>query len=91
MGCVYKQFENKASQQSDSFPDETEVQEFWTNIWGVSKQHNTSPEWLSSLRKKYYGFSEQGNITISEADVAGRVRRTVNWKAPGLDCVHVFG
>lgn len=28
-GCIYKQLENKASQQSDSFPDKTEVQEFW--------------------------------------------------------------
>jgi len=63
---------------------------FGEYIWGVSKQHNASPEWLSSLRKKYCGFSEQGNITISEADVAGRVRRMANWKATGLDCVQVY-
>ena len=89
-GRVYQQFENKQCQRMNSLPDHSAVLDFWGKLWGVSKQHVTSAEWLTNLQKKYLNFSEQDNITITEADIASRVKRMANWKTPGLDCVQVY-
>ena len=89
-GRVYQQFANKPPQRTNDLPDRTAVHDFWGKLWGVSKQHNTSPEWLTNLQKKYCDVSEQDDVTIIEFDVASRVKRMANWKAPGLDCVQVY-
>ena len=53
----------------NSLPDRQEVHHFWNNIWGVSRSHNKSAQWLSQLYLKHENLVEQPPVSISFDDV----------------------
>ena len=65
--------------------------QFWVNIWGVIKKHNTEAEWLEDLKRKRVNDGrpqERVNITVEK--IRKRCRKIPNWKARGRDGIQGY-
>ena len=89
-GKLYKSFQRPLSFSTDCLPDRQEVNQFWNNIWGVSRSHSVSTQWFSQLYSKHETLVQQPPVCISFDDIAFQVKHVANWKSPGLDHVPVY-
>ena len=88
---LYKQLLNKCSSPNHSIPDSQQVLEFWGSIWSYPKIHNSSAQWLETIKSELEtSVALQDDIVISTDKVTQFSKRLSNWKAPGIDQLHGF-
>lgn len=70
-------------------PDESDPTEFWKNIWSNPIEHNKEAPWIR--KESQNEIEAQGeNHHITEEEISTSIRKTGNWKAPGLDGIQNF-
>ena len=89
-GRIYQELKDPKSNQAQPVPDKKETEEFWKNIWGVAKQHNSEAAWIQDIKDQNKDIPQQPSMEISVDDVQQKVKRMSNWKAPGPDQVQAF-
>jgi len=70
-------------------PDEHEVNQFWNDIWGTPRRHDSSAKWLNDLYSKHDVLPEQPSVSLSVDNDTGQVKMS-NWKSPQFDQIQVF-
>ncbi|XP_068738998.1 uncharacterized protein [Montipora capricornis] len=65
-----------------TIPDKEESKNFWSNIWDNPVKHNANAEWLKGLERNLRGINVEG--------INKQLKKTANWKAPGLDGLQGF-
>lgn len=81
--------ELEGEERVDIKPDGDEARQFWSDIWGKSKEHNSNAEWLKKLKAEV-GTEKQQQVSISASKVKRILGKMPNWKAPGPDLVQGF-
>ena len=72
-------------------PKAEEIREFWGGkIWGDSSKYKEQPSWYAEVKRNYKNVSEQEWKGISEEEICTQLSRSMNWKAPGIDCLSNF-
>ena len=76
--------------------DVLNTEEFWGDIWGVTKEHNREAEWVKDLkrereRERVNDERPQERVSISVEKKRKQCRKISNWKAPGRDGVQENG
>ena len=76
------------SQKVKEPPKKEDIREFWEGkIWGDSNKYAGKPAWLDEVEKKYRNVKEQDWEQITEANIRNQLGKSMNWKAPGHDCI----
>ena len=70
-------------------PDADRTREFWEKIWGDSVQHKKTT-WLYDEKKETTNIKKMLEWKISVQEVELAVKKTLNWKGPGMDQIHNF-
>ena len=70
-------------------PGAEESRKFWSEIWGIRKEHNRQAEWLNELKR------QQNNVRMEEVEITtemvkNQCRQIPNWKTPGRDGVQGY-
>ena len=73
-----------------TIPDREESKNFWSNIWDNPVKHNANAEWLKGLERNLTGINQQSNFVINVEGINKQLKKTANWKAPGLDGLQGF-
>ena len=69
-------------------PTSQDIRNFWEEkIWGDGDKYAGDAEWLGELKKNYRHVKEQEWTGIREKDVTIQLAKSMNWKAPGHDCL----
>jgi len=68
-------------------PDKEEVENFWRKIYGKEVQHSGEAHWIEN---QYQQNPSMDWSPVCEKDVAGALRKTLNWKTPGRDQIANF-
>ncbi|XP_051935035.1 uncharacterized protein LOC127609236 [Hippocampus zosterae] len=72
-------------------PPRLETERYWKGIWEKEKvAHNSSAQWLVTLREEHSNLPEQNPVIITVADIQERVSDMKNWTASGPDMVHTY-
>ena len=59
--------------KSNEVPNEEECTKFWSDIWGVRKEHNREAEWLKDLKRERLNDDRpQERVSISAGSNAER-------------------
>ena len=66
-------------------PNIEEVETFWSGIWEVNKTHNTDATWVQQQHDLNKHINTQQWVTIDITETTEAIKRTQNWKAPGID------
>ena len=80
---------NGEARGQNVFPSAEESRKFWSEIWGIRKEHNRQAEWLNELKRR------QNNVRMEEAEITtetvkSQSRKILNWKTPGRDGVQGY-
>jgi hypothetical protein len=76
--------------ETGNLPNPEECQTFWKSIWEVEVEHNQM-DWITDKVVEMNQNKEvQTNQDISLKDLQTQLRKTPNWKAPGIDGLHPF-
>lgn len=84
---VYAQWQGNNTRAD---PPRLETERYWKGIWEREASHNTDAQWLVDLREDHSNLPEQNPVTITVADIQGRVSGMKNWTAPGPDMIHAY-
>lgn len=89
---LYKRLQSPSSEQHQACvsPSKEETMSYWEPLWSCPSQHNTRAAWIAEEKKRVDKIPAMIDHIISLADVEASVKRTRNWKAPGIDGVHNF-
>ena len=60
---------------------------FWSNIWGVKKEHNRETEGSKIWQERVNDERPQERVSISVKKIRKQCRKIPNWKAPGRERV----
>lgn len=70
---------------NDKFPSVEETKTLWYNIWGEPVQHNKKADWIQEERATYETLEMMPDQKITLEEVQEAIKRTNNWKTPGID------
>ena len=80
-----------SSNGPDQTPDEKECESFWRSIWTTDAVENESTNDIIQKVTSYLeGTERQAECVITTEDLKKQLRKTPNWKAPGIDGLHAF-
>lgn len=72
----------------DKPPTKEQLEEFWGGIMENEEEHDKNATWLKPMRKNIRKHMTWTQVTLSE--IQKTVRKTINWKSPGIDCIQNF-
>jgi hypothetical protein len=74
---------------TDSLPSKESFENFWSNLWSNSVQHNKDAIWIANLKDETSSIQmNQPIISIEEIKLV--LSKTHNWKSPGPDNIHNY-
>ena len=85
----YRELGNEKLTIIDS-PSVDEVESFWKSILEDDKHHNEEAGWIKEQEDKYRYSTEQEWTDITNDEITLAIRKTSNWKSPGIDNVPNF-
>jgi hypothetical protein len=71
-------------------PDINEVESYWKNIWTNSETHNQNATWITEEQNDSNKYQDMPTIQITTTDFKLAVKRTHNWKTPGIDNIQNY-
>ena len=71
-------------------PSTNSVEAFWKSILEDDRNHNGNADWISKHEEMYRNSPEQVSTEITKDEVTAAIRKTSNWKSPGVDNVPNF-
>ena len=80
----------KSQIQVEKPPKKEEIERFWKEILEDEKSHQYSAEWIEREEIKYNGTENQPWEYITKEELEAALRKTNNWKSPGIDAVPNF-
>ncbi|CAG4983498.1 unnamed protein product [Parnassius apollo] len=86
---LYKSLERPKVCGAGQGPDQADIIAFWRGLWSEPVNHSEGP-WMEVVASRGASVTPMDPITIMPEDVAEAVRRTPNWKSPGLDGLHHY-
>ncbi len=72
-------------------PNKEDLEQFWKPIWENEKSYNEEAEWInrqSKILDEVIQPQEWGEISVDE--ISHQIRKSANWKSPGLDGIPNF-
>ena len=66
-------------------PSREELCSFWSGIWEVPAQYNKDALWIKSAIPPTRAVMD--TCKISGEDFLTAIKRVLNWKSPGIDCI----
>ena len=85
----YRELGNKKLTIND-LPSADEVEKFWKSMLEDDKHHNEEAGWIKEQEDKYRYSAEQEWTDITNDEITLAIRKTSNWKSPGMDNVPNF-
>ncbi|CAG5043815.1 unnamed protein product [Parnassius apollo] len=86
---LYKSLERPMVSGTGPVPNQADTVAFWRSLWSEPVNHNEGP-WTEVVASQCAGITPMDPVTITPDDVAEAVRRTPNWKSPGLEGLHHY-
>ena len=79
------------SNKVETPPNVEEIRKFWSEkIWGDAEKYKGKPSWYKEVEKNYSNVKEQSWDGITENEINNQLMKSMNWKAPGVDCLSNF-
>ncbi|KAK9739648.1 hypothetical protein QE152_g8827 [Popillia japonica] len=85
----YKSIQNTDHQSDRRCPDVESITNFWSGIWSSPKIHQEG-KWKREEDKTIRNIRTMEHAVITNQDVQEALRKTQNWKSPGIDSIHNF-
>jgi hypothetical protein len=63
---------------------------YWAELWSVPKEHANDASWLQDEIDACRDIPMMTPIHKTLADVQTAIKKTQNWKSPGVDGIHNF-
>ena len=86
----YDQLDKKETKEPDKKPNKKKVLDFWSKIWGRTKQHNRDTDWISELREKNSDNQKQNRLIITTSMIKKAIKKMKNWRAAGPDGIQGY-
>lgn len=86
----YNTLTEKTQTNTNGLPSTHEIETFWSNIWSIPKQHNTSSTCITHEIHQNEHIQEMPFTNISQTDITQATNKTHNWKSPGVDGIHNY-
>ena len=75
---------NRNGIRLNSVPNAEQCTKFWSNSWGIRKEHNREAEWLKDLKRERVNDERpQERASISVQKIKKQCRKIQNWKVLG--------
>ena len=71
-------------------PSKEEIEQFWRGTLGEEKHHNDKAHWITREEAKYAHVESQTWNLITKEDVHNAIKKSSNWKSPGVDVIPNF-
>ena len=71
-------------------PGKEALENFWASIWEKEKRHNERAEWIKQIENENQQAPTQEWMEISVAETTSAIKKSSNWKAPGIDGIANF-
>ena len=85
----YRELDNKKIDVTHP-PTTDKIEDFWGKIWEERKDHNQDAKWIQDQEKQYEGIESQEWTDIAEIEIVAAIKKSSNWKAPGVDGIANF-
>jgi len=79
----YRELGKKSIEISEPLEKEA-LENFWANIWEKEKRHNERAEWIKQIENENQQTPTQEWLEISIAETTCAIKKSSNWKAPGI-------
>ncbi|CAG5057360.1 unnamed protein product [Parnassius apollo] len=86
---LYESLERPMVSGTGPAPNQADTVAFWRGLWSEPVNHSEGP-WTEVVASQCTGITPMDPVIITPDDVAEAVRRTPNWKSPGLDGLHHY-
>lgn len=88
----YRMLENNHRNEENNSQkiDSDRFKVFWQDIWSQPMQFNENAEWLPQIEEATRPIPEMMDVNILTDEIRISCSRSPNWKAPGLDKIHMF-
>lgn len=80
----YKYINKEENIEIKITPTTQEIANFWQSIWSVPVQDNYNSNWIHEEEKRYTNI-EQNEFIVTSLDITKIIKKTHNWKCPGVD------
>jgi hypothetical protein len=80
----------KSKEEHSAKIDEEKMVNFWRTLWSKTEPINKNCSWMETVTAHYRNLREQEPVMITVKDIQIRVRKLLNWKAPGKDGIHNY-
>ena len=81
---LYRELGKKQVNVEEPPPIE-EIEAFWSNIWENEKHHDETAEWMQQQDEMMKNQPTQDWKDIEDGEVTLALKKTSNWKSPGID------
>ncbi|KAL1448095.1 hypothetical protein WDU94_012293 [Cyamophila willieti] len=71
-------------------PDKTQIERYWSSIWSNDVSHDQNATWLNKIRENADTISPMNEVRITLDDIQSNIKKSINWKAPGIDGIQNF-
>ena len=86
----YSSLTSDVEVSDDVAPEDQDILQFWSSLWGNSVSHNTEASWIGEVTANLQNMTDQDNIHITSDMISAAAKKLNNWKATGPDCIHNF-
>ena len=86
----YSHLKGDKSKKVSNPPKEKDIENFWNGIWGDDTPHNQDAGWIKSEEREMEKIKTQKWKRFTLDELSKQVKRTKNWKAPGIDKVQNY-
>ena len=80
----------KSTKILDPPPTKENIQGFWGKLFSSKTVHNKDARWVEQEKREMRNVAKPKWETLTTEDLAEKVRKLKNWKAPGPDKVQNF-
>ena len=74
----------------NSPPAIEELEQFWSKIWERNDKHNENAYWIKQQEETFTDVEQQVWVDIDVEETSSAIKKSSNWKAPGIDKVPNF-
>ncbi|KAL1446751.1 hypothetical protein WDU94_005638 [Cyamophila willieti] len=81
---------NTQSNPQNETPDKENIEQYWSSIWSNGVSHDNNAPWLKGVKEDAEKINPMPDMRITIDDVTTHIKKTINWKAAGIDQIQNF-